>query len=444
MMNTPIYSFVQKYAESNSARLHMPGHKGVGSLGEKYDITEICGADSLYEANGIIRESEKNAGLLFGADTFYSTEGSSLSIRAMLYLVTVYAKSRKQAPMIAAARNVHKSFVSAAALLDFEIDWIYSEGETYLSSVITKKVVEDYLSSARVLPVALYLTSPDYLGAVSDIKKIAEACHARGVLLIVDNAHGAYLNFLPESRHPIALGADMCADSAHKTLPVLTGGAYLHISKEAPSLFAEKAKNALSLFGSTSPSYHILVSLDTANAYLSEDYRKKLTEFVPQVDAVKARLRQHGYTLFGNEPLKITIYTKAFGYYGTELAEHIFSRGISYEFADPDFLVLMLTEKNTENELSRTLDALLSLEKREKISTGAPALIAPERILSPRDAVMSDSETLPVSECLGRTLSSVTVGCPPAVPIVVSGEQINQAAIECFEYYGIEYCSVVK
>ena len=87
-MNTPICDFVRKYAESRTLRLHMPGHKGVRLLGmEQSDITEICGADSLYEAEGIIRESEENASSLFGAHTFYSAEGSSLAIRALLYLV---------------------------------------------------------------------------------------------------------------------------------------------------------------------------------------------------------------------------------------------------------------------------------------------------------------------------------------------------------------------
>ena len=133
-MNTPICDFVKRYAEGDSIKLHMPGHKGKSFLGiESFDITEIDGADSLYEANGIIAESERNASELFGCRTYYSTEGSSQCIKAMMYLLYLYAKSRGEKPYILAGRNTHKAFHSAAALLDIEVDWIYPKNEGYLS-----------------------------------------------------------------------------------------------------------------------------------------------------------------------------------------------------------------------------------------------------------------------------------------------------------------------
>ena len=101
----------------------------------------------------------------------------------------------------------------------------------------------------------MYVTSPDYLGGQSDVAALAEVSHRHGVPLLADNAHGAYLRFLSPSRHPMDLGADLCCDSAHKTLPVLTGGAYLHVGRAAPEPFRENARRALALFGSTSPSY---------------------------------------------------------------------------------------------------------------------------------------------------------------------------------------------
>ena len=127
-MDTPIADFVERYARSGAVRLHMPGHKGKPILGcEPWDITEIHGADALYEAEGIIAQSERNTSALFGSGrTVYSTEGSSQCIKAMLYLALT-CRPAGTAPVILAARNVHRSFVHAAALLDFEPVWLWPE-----------------------------------------------------------------------------------------------------------------------------------------------------------------------------------------------------------------------------------------------------------------------------------------------------------------------------
>ena len=438
-MDTPICDFARNYAKKDTIRLHMPGHKGKNQLGvESMDITEIDGADSLYEADGIIRQSEENASELFGCPTFYSTEGSSQCIRAMLYLAMLHAKERGKRPLIAAGRNAHKTFLTGAALLDLDVKWLYPKGAgSYLSCDLTVGDVEAVLEAEK--PTAVYLTSPDYLGNVADIAGIAEVCHSHGALLLVDNAHGAYLKFLRPSRHPMDLGADLCCDSAHKTLPVLTGGAYLHGTEK----FRDWAKNALALFGSTSPSYLILQSLDGANPYLAS-LTDRLKEFVPYVESVKEKLSARGYALHGQEPLKITISAKSYGYTGQELAEILLNCHIVSEFADPDFLVLMLTPENSPRELDALAKALLSVPEKAPIPGQPPRFQPGQRVCSPRDAMLSPMETLPVAESEGRVLAAATVGCPPAVPIVVSGERIDAHAIDCFRYYGITHCSVMK
>ena len=440
-MNTPICSFLEKYAQNDNLRLHMPGHKGKGDGCERFDLTEVSGADSLYEASGIIKESEDNASALFGAHTFYSTEGSSLSIRAMLYLATLMKKGERA--LILAGRNAHKVFVSAAALLDFDVEWMCGN-ESYLSCNPSAKELEAKLDSMSVKPTAVYITSPDYLGNTSDIGALAEVCHRRGVLLLVDNAHGAYLAFTKPSRHPIALGADMCADSAHKTLPCLTGAGYLHVSSSMPKEILARVKGAMALFGSTSPSYLILASLDRANAYINDCYADKLERFTKKLDAMKKRLEAHGFTLVGNEPMKLTIAPKSYGYTGYELAKHLEENGIVCEFCDPDYLVLMPTPEITDGEIEMLERVLTTLPKKEEITVAPPTLSLPERAMTPREAMMSSAEEISIDEANGRILSAVTVGCPPAVPIVVSGEIINNEAIEAFKYYGIDSCSVVR
>ena len=444
-MDTPICDFVRQYAASNTLRLHMPGHKGTGFLGvEHLDITEIDGADSLYEADGVIRQSEANASVLFGAETFYSTEGSSQCIRAMLYLCALHAKQCGKRPLIAAARNVHKTFLSAAALLDFEVMWLYpTESESYLSCKLEVKDIEDLLSAAEEKPTSIYLTSPDYLGNLADVRSIAEVCHRYGVLLIVDNAHGAYLRFLQPSLHPMDLGADLCCDSGHKTLPVLTGGAYLHISKDAPGIFSEQAKNALVLFGSTSPSYLILQSLDAANAYLDDGYSRRLLDFIFQLQRLKNKLTDWGYTLQGDEPLKLTILTKPYGYTGTQFAQVLLEQKIVCEFSDPDFAVMMLTPEITKAGLKQLEQALLSIPQKPAITEKPPVFHKCVSVMSIREATLFPCETVPVQKSVGRVLSAASVGCPPAVPILICGERIDETAVECLSYYGRETCTVV-
>ena len=444
-MDTPICDFVRRYAESNALRLHMPGHKGTAFLGmEPFDITEIDGADSLYEASGIIHQSETNAGRLFGCSTFYATEGSSQCIRAMLYLAVQRGKAQGRKPLIAAARNVHKSFLSVCALLDLDVLWLYpEESMSYLSCEIRPETLDARLRNAEQKPTAVYLTSPDYLGKVADIAGIAAVCRRHDVLLLVDNAHGAYLRFLEKSLHPIDLGADLCCDSAHKTLPVLTGGAYLHLSPAVEAELSPRAKNALSLFGSTSPSYLILQSLDAANGYLDR-YRAKLQEFLPAVAMLKEMLTRAGYCLYGQEPLKITIAAKSYGYTGKEIAQYLLSHQIVCEFADLDYLVLMVTPEIPVEDIRRLQDILLALPARSPLPQGAPAFRAGTKVLSIREAMLSSIVSIPVSESEGRILAAASVGCPPAVPILVCGERIDRHAIACFQYYGVNAVAVVN
>ena len=444
-MNTPIVDFVKKYSDSNFVRAHMPGHKGKGFFGfEHLDITEIKGADALFECDSIIKESEKNASAIFDSHTCYSTEGSSLCIRAMLYLCLLYAKEHNKNPLILASRNVHKTFVSAIALTGLDVEWIYSSSESYLSCEISADTLDKKLTEMAQKPVAFYLTSPDYLGNIADIKALSQVCKKHDVLLLTDNAHGAYLKFLSTSLHPTDLGADMCCDSAHKTLPVITGGAYLHINYDCDKVLTDNAKKALSLFASTSPSYLILQSLDKCNQYLSADFKEKLAVFAEKIANLKAELSAHSYEICSDEELKITIKTKNYGYTGTDFAEILRDNHIECEFCDPDFVVLMLTQEMSDNDIECIKSALLSIEKKAPILTTPPKLKKAEKVMSIRNAVMSISENVDVKDSIDKVLCDMTLSCPPAVPILVSGEKIDKTAVDAFAYYGITNCNIVK
>lgn len=448
-MDTPVADFVRGYAGEGKARFHMPGHKGRAFLGcEGLDITEIQGADALYEAGGIIARSEENASRLFGSEaTFFSTEGSSQCVKAML-LLALSTRPPGAAPVVAAPRNVHRSFVHAAALLDFQTVWLWPEEKTasLCRCPVSPEGLGRALDSLPAPPAAVYLTSPDYLGGMADIPAIAEVCHAHGTILAVDNAHGAYLHFLPQPVHPLDAGADICCDSAHKTLPALTGGAYLHIAKIAPASLREglrqKAKAAMGLFGSTSPSYLTLASLDLVNAYLAGDYPRRLAETVKRLDGLRETLRQNGWRVEGSDPLRLTL-RAAQGASGFEMAERLRKAGAECEYAERHFLTLMLTPENTPEELSLIPAAL---GKAPGPAAGLPELELPRsgQAMSPRQAVLSPREAVPASQSLGRICALPTVACPPAIPVAVAGERIGPEAVRLFRLFGIGQVDVVR
>jgi arginine/lysine/ornithine decarboxylase len=444
-MTTPIADFVKNYARRDLSRFHMPGHKGKAMLGcENLDITEIDGADVLYSADGIIDESESNASALFGTKhSFYSTEGSSLAIKAMLALIKKRTPAGKRTTVLA-ARNVHKAFIYACALLDIDAEWLYPTKFSHLCECnITPEELEIALASTDRLPDAVYLTSPDYLGNIADVKGVSEVCRRYSLPLLVDNAHGAYLGFCEQNMHPIALGADMCCDSAHKTFPVLTGGAYLHITNSFDA-DNDEVRSALALFASTSPSYLILQSLDLCNSYLADDYRERLANCIARLGTIKSALAQRGVRAKETEPLKLVLTRDSCGYGGDELAKILRHHGIEPEFADRDAIVLMATPSLEERDFERLERALSTLVAREPVTTDLPTPEIATRTLSIRDAIFSPSENTATKDAAGRICASPIVSCPPAVPVVMSGEIVTERAIELMLYYGIDQIQIIK
>lgn len=422
--------------------MHMPGHKGAGILGfEGMDLTEIYGADELFAAEGIIKESEQNASSLFGCPTYYSTQGSTLCVQTMCTILCQDAKSKGKTPKILAGRNAHRSFIHAAALLDFEIEWLYGNSD-YLSCKIHAEDLEKAIIESH--PTAVYLTNPDYLGNLLDIKSLANVCKKHNVLLAIDNAHGAYLRFLEPSLHPIDLGADLCCDSAHKTLPVLTGGAYLHLSDSLNQVWANDVKHFMEYFSSTSPSYLIMASLDATNEVLDTTFKNSLSECIQRVDVLKNTLVQHGYTILSGEPMKITISTKEFGYTGNEIANLLMECDIYPEFYDSDYIVLMPSPYNTKDDFERLQKCLCGIDRKPILINKPPKLEQSKKAMNVRQALFSSSITLDVSKSLGQVCSSVTVSCPPAILPVIPGEVISESSIEVMKYYGIETVRVVK
>jgi arginine/lysine/ornithine decarboxylase len=326
----------------------MPGHKGIPIQGNPIsslfplDITEIRGADFLLSAKGIIRESQENAAKLFGTlRTVYSTEGSTLCVKTMLAMVC--EEKGGFCGKVIATRKAHRSFSDAALLLGLKVIW----ADTY-------EDIEKALTDPAVK--CVYITSPDYFGRFEDIRTIADLTHTYGRILIVDNAHGAYLKFISKnSFHPADLGADLVCDSAHKTLPVLTGGAYLHICNPR---FIENYKNVMKVFASTSPSYLVLASLDYANFYLSqESVKSRMNEVALEIKNIKEK-----YGIKTPEPYKIAVKTSS-------NAEALCDRySIEPEYVSDDVLLFMFSGANTDEDLNAAENVLKNAKFRRDLT----------------------------------------------------------------------------
>ena len=385
----------------------------------------------------------------------------------MLCLALQAAPAAGQRPVLLAARNAHKALLYAAALLDFDIQWLWpapqDAGALCSCPVSAAKLTGALqgLAQQGKRPFGVYITSPDYLGGVQDIAALAEVCKDFGVPLLVDNAHGAYLRFLPQGgQHPIALGAAMCCDSGHKTLPVVTGGAYLHLGKNAPVQDEAAVRNALALFGSTSPSYLILQSLDKCNQILSEGYPLRLLQCCGHLTRLRRELNEAaaakhcpGPLALESEPLKVTLDAAVLGLSGTELAEKLRAAKIECEYADPRYLVLMFTPDNPPQDFERLSAAVLRIAEELAGPVTLPEETAGEfaelerglhRRCTIRQAVFAPQEQLPAEQAVGRICAMPTVSCPPAIPIVVSGEQITPAAAAWMKRYHVKEVSVIR
>lgn len=443
---TPLYTALQNYLKKNRISFHTPGHQGRFLPRDLYDmdLTELPDTDSLFEASGPIAEAEKQARELFHSRaTFFSAGGCTLCIQAMFRLAA------PQGGKVISSRVIHRSAVNTMALLGIEPVWVLPRPDAgpCLAGRLHPEDVQRALQENRDAR-AVYVTSPDYYGVLSDISGIARVCHEYGVPLLVDNAHGTHLALL--GRHPLALGADMTACSAHKTLPVLTGGAFLNIG-ETPLAkkfqFAERAKEAMALFGSTSPAYPVMVSLDLAREWEMKNGQREWQRLAQRVEKMKDTAKKKGLLVPQGEtdPTRLAVGTLPLGMTGQEAAEYFRSQGIEPEHEDGAYVVCITNPLHTQKELDQ-------LEKAIQTLPGAPCPLEENPAIpslppvkkSPREAVLAFQERVSLLEAVGRIAGEAACPCPPGVPIVMPGEEITKECMEFLNRYSLDEISVLK
>lgn len=445
--NTPLKRALDEYIRQDYARLHMPGHKGasISPFGElmAYDVTEVEGTDSLFEDDGPLKELEEIFTRLYDTKgTVMSAGGSTLCIQAMLRMVA------KKEGRILAGRNIHAAAVNAMALLGLEPVWVYPnrKQEERLIGEISPDAIRNVLEKEKQAGTldslcAVYVTSPDYFGVMSDIRSIAQIAHEYGLPLLVDNAHGAHLHFLKEEYHPMQLGADLCCDSLHKTMPALTGAALLHTSD---AKYCPQMKGAMTVFGSTSPNYLIMLSMDSTAAFLMQDGAERIQQTVIQCEKLKQKAREKGFVLPQYcDPMRLTLPLAGTGWDAQNFRKLLRKHKIMEEYLSDSGCVLLFSPFNREEDFKRTKALLDEVLIQNQPFTAFP-IVPSEKVMSLREAFLSPKESVPVEKAEGRIAAQVKITCPPGIPLVMPGERLHKEIIKILKNSGIFVIDVVK
>ena len=424
-MPTPLYDCLKNYAAGNPARFHMPGHKGAFLPGPEFsalaplDVTEITPTGNLFQAGEPFDSAQQLWADLFGFDLCqFLTGGSTMGIHTALALLC------RPGDKLLVDRGCHRAVFNAMALLDLEPvflerPWLTEENQT---GPFTAQQVEQALEAHPECK-TVCITSPTYSGLLSDIPNISRAIHARGGKLFVDGAHGAHLPFLGIKK-PFA-GADVVVVSAHKTLPALGQTALLFVN----GMDHDRVRRAASIYGSSSPSYPMLASMDLARQWLLDHPG----EYERAVNWV-ARLREEFPSLGGYplDPARLTIRVKN----GPELAQKLEGCGIFPEMEDGGHVVFICTAMDSEESFLRLERALEGLRGELGRCDPLPPPPMPERVLSPRQALFAPQEGRPLSDCLGRVAACQLAPYPPGIPVVAPGERIGKKELSYFMQIG--------
>ncbi len=439
-MATPLYDAMCAQVKAGRVSFHTPGHKGQASLLEPLmslplDLTELPEVGSLYDGGDAVEAAEREAAEAFGTRyTLFSGGGCTLAIQTMLALAA------ERGGRVLMARNAHRSAVHAAVLLDLEVTWCLSTAPA---------AVEEQLAADPSLR-TVYVTSPDYYGRLADIAALAAVCHRHDAVLLTDNAHGTHLGAF--ALHPIALGADASADSAHKTLPVLTGGAYLQIAKDGAfaSLSRQTIKATMALFGSTSPSFPVLASLDLAQSWWRSEGQ----------EAFRA-LRERSRSLFETaqacgvaaergqrDPVRLTL--DLHDRSAEVFAERLRQAGQEPEYVDPRYVVLLLSPFHSDEQLEALEKAIvtacatpLPASAFSPFSAGMPPTV-PERAMGLRAATLAPRETVPIAQAVGRISAGTVCPCPPGVAVITAGEVFDKTLVTQLTQAEIAQVCVVR
>lgn len=434
-MPTPLYDALKAYAAGSPARYHMPGHKGkflpVPELMglAPLDVTELPLTGNLYTAGAPFDEAQRLWAEVFGFDFCqFLTGGSTMGIHTGLSLCA------RPGSRVLIDRGCHRAVFHAMALLDLEPVYLerpWLAGEN-LTGPISPETVEKILSQNPDIK-TVCITSPTYAGMLSDIRAISSIVRARGGRLFVDGAHGAHLPFL--GLDPFS-GADAVAVSAHKTLPAMGQSALLFTNGFAP----DRVRQMASVFGSSSPSYPMMASVDAARDWLlGEEGRRAYRRAARRVLELRQKFPSLGGT-HSLDPCRLTLKVKN----GPAFTKLLEGRGVYPEMEDGGHVVLICTAQDSDEDLHRLEQVLEELREQMGNCLPIPAPPLPKKVLSPRQALFAPGKVRPLKDCEGEIAASQVAPYPPGVPVVAPGEQITKKELAYLQEIGYNMLSEVR
>ena len=471
-----------EYAGSDAYPFHMPGHKrreipdGIpGGFPDPYgiDITEIDGFDNLHHAEGILKDAMDEAAAIYGADrSWYLVNGSTCGILSAVFATT------ENGGKILTARNCHKAVYHAICLNRLEAEYLYPEEITEFginggirAEDVRKALEKDAMHCAgnsgdvrgKITKIqAVLITSPTYEGVVSDIRAIADVAHEYGIPLIVDEAHGAHLEYADQChsfpKSALEYGADIVIQSLHKTLPCFTQTAILHVKGKLVD--QDRISRYLSMFQTSSPSYLFMAGMERCIRYMDGDgrnemirYEKRLERFMERMEGLQVlevldrEICGKYRTVAGWDPSKIVVSTmRAEDFHGEELAETLRRKyHLEMEMTAPEYVIAMTSLMDTEEGFERLGTALLEIDgalrrrtesgRKEKAASETPEGLEskvshPVRRMLICEAMDADTERTAFQDTVGKVSAEFVYLYPPGIPIIAPGEVFTDAIVE--------------
>lgn len=444
--HTPLFTALKHHKIKQPVSFHVPGHKYGETFPHqareeyqnilKIDATELTGLDDLHDAATVIQDAQSLLADLYGVKkSFFLINGSTVGNLAMILSVC------DRNDIVLVQRNCHKSILNGLEIAGASPVFLAPEFDecvgvpTYISYESIKAAIERYPSAK-----ALILTNPNYYGIAIDLTEIIELAHQFGIPVLVDEAHGAH--FIIGSPFPKSAnqcGADIVVNSAHKTLPAMTMGSYLHFNSKLVNL--DLLRHYLHALQSSSPSYPIMASLDIARHYLANLDNEKIKILEKEIILFKNSLKKINQieVVETKDPavttdlLKITLQTRC-SLSGYELQALFESQNIYTELADPYNVLLVLplaTGQKYQHIIEILESSLKPFEIKEEPKKLNPVVSKYSTLpICYKDVKRYNKKVINLSDSVGMLASHMIVPYPPGIPLVMIGERITKDHLE--------------